>query len=138
TPDLSSTKYFYDAAGRLIRVELPTAAPAYYTYDASGMLTLRQLSANAVMAYMTYDVAGRLSQIDNRAADGSQLSFFGYNLNPNGQPSNTTHEAGYNSYFSYDALDRLTLDKWVAPGGPVYAYGYTYDAASNRLSKIDQ
>jgi YD repeat-containing protein len=136
-PDGSFTYYYYDLAGRLSSLTLSGLRSAYYAYDQAGLPTKKALPLNVDISYYRYDVAARLSQLENRFSDLTLVSYFAYNRDANGNPTSITREAGINNYYTYDARDRLTLDKTTSGASTVYGFTYSYDAASNRLTKTD-
>lgn len=134
--DLTQTYYVYDAAGRLVVEELAAGRSVYFEYDASGLLTKRPLPGNAVQAYWTYDNAGRIASLVNR--NTTVLCSFGYARDASGQITRIDREGGRKVYYEYDALDRLTLERQLdGSGSQIYAFSYTFDAASNRATKLD-
>lgn len=140
--DLSKNYYVYDAAGRLVREWLDDARTAYFHHDASGQLTtkiLPQTLSNKLMTYHSYDVAGRLNRLESHAVVGgtpSLITYFAYQRDANGQKTWVRNEGGQNSYFEYDALDRLTLDERKSSSATLYGFRYAYDLAGNRDRKV--
>jgi len=94
------------------------------------------------MSYYFYDSAGRLSQLANRGPSYSTvISYFAYGRDANGNITSITREstcpAGNNVYYTYDALDRLTVEEHKTGTTVFYGYQYNHDAASNRYFKYD-
>jgi YD repeat-containing protein len=132
---LSKNYYVYDGAGRLEREVLDDARTAYFAHDLSGLRTRRVLPGNKVLAYYTYDVAGRVRQLDNVAPGFGSIAYFAYQRDANGNPTWVRHEGGENTYYQYDALDRLTLEERKNASATMYGFRYAYDAHGNRLNK---
>lgn len=136
--------YNYDSAGRL-RYVAPFAGaggtgirPAYYFYDASGLMTEKVLFGNSVMSYFRYDIAGRLQQLKNLDSTPSTITYMGYARDQNGNNTSTAREGGMTIYYAYDSLDRLTQESWLSSAGAtVYGFYYNYDPASNRYFQYD-
>jgi YD repeat-containing protein len=134
--------YTFDANGRLSTAAAFDGAgnrPASYSYDKAGLPKIRTLNGTSVMAYYFYDGAGRLSQLANRGpAYATLISYFSYGLDANGNTTSITREGGLNTYYTFDALDRLTSERWKGASGLVYGYNYNFDAASNRSNRTNE
>jgi len=136
--DLTENRYVYDAAGRLVAEELAAGRSVYFEYDSSGMLTKRALPGDAVQAYWTYDRAGQLLNLVNRNPSAGVLCSFYYSRDAAGQITQIDREGGRRVYHEYDALDRLTLERqYSSTPAIIYGFSYSFDAASNRATKVD-
>ncbi|MCO5168646.1 MAG: hypothetical protein M9894_20080 [Planctomycetes bacterium] len=137
-PNSEATTHAYDEAGRLIRatvLDTPNREN-YFHHDRSGLIERKVLAGDKVVSYYAYDVAGRLSSLVNRDDAAAVISSFVYQRNPNGAVTQVEHEDGEFTYYAYDALDRLTEERRVQ-NPTVYGFAYEYDAASNRVQKVD-
>ncbi|SDE69530.1 RHS repeat-associated core domain-containing protein, partial [Paenibacillus sp. cl123] len=96
TPEGTATAAYYDADGRVVRMEWPgqELAPILYTYDAKGLLA--RVSRGEQTADYTYDERHRLTAL--------------------------TDAAGRTRLFGYDDADRLVSS--TTPGGKVYGSDY--------------
>ncbi|MFL5627424.1 MAG: RHS repeat-associated core domain-containing protein [Ktedonobacteraceae bacterium] len=140
--------YGYDAANRMTSLTEPDGAKTTYTYDNADRKTLIQYP-NLTGMKMTYDKAGhQLTSIggtmDNSGTILTTYSSFTYTYT-----SGTTQTAllqtvklldpiGHiNSYtrdYSYDSMNRLTnAEVFNSSNQEVEDWGYSYDAAGNRL-----
>jgi YD repeat-containing protein len=147
-PDGGGTYHAYDAASRLTTAKafdlvIPGQRSTLYTYDASGMRLSKISGAGTVMAYYLYDNAAQLAQIANRGHVFSAIvSYFAYGRDANGNVTSITREstcaAGNNAYFTFDPLDRPTLEEHRTGAVLFYGWLYNYDAASNRLLRYDE
>jgi YD repeat-containing protein len=146
-PDQISAKftgvyYTYDASGRMTQAAPFDAngnRPATYQYDKAGLPQIRALYGNNVMAYYFYDNAARLSRLENRGPTFATLiSYFSYGRDANGNATSITHESGLNTYYSFDALDRMTEEAWKSGSTTLYGFAYNFDAASNRTLKQNE
>ncbi len=112
--------------------------PAYYSYDAAGLMTKKILFGNNVMTYFVYDSASRLQQMANLDSAAATITYLGYARDANGNNTSTAREGGMTIYYAYDALDRLTQESWKSSAGAtIYGFYYNYDAASNRYFQYD-
>ncbi|MCO5170154.1 MAG: hypothetical protein M9894_27790 [Planctomycetes bacterium] len=137
-PNSEATTHAYDEAGRLIRatvLDTPNRENDFH-HDRSGLIERKVLAGNKVVSYYAYDVAGRLSSLVNRDDAAAVISSFVYQRNPNGAVTQVEHEDGEFTYYAYDALDRLVEERRVQ-NPTVYGFAYQYDAASNRVQKVD-
>ena len=154
-PDGGGTYHTYDAAKRLIQATAFDPNPVlaglrqtYYTYDASGMRTAKVSFGNNVIAYYLYDNAGRTIVVNNLVPNPSPppasitQTYFFYGRDANGNMISTTREGGQatgqNIYYTYDALDRLSLEEHRTGTTLYYGWQYNYDPASNRYFKYDE
>lgn len=117
------------------RVQAPSGASAYFSYDAGSNLTQRFLGNNA-RTDITYDTCERISQWRNSDKNGNSLTYFDYSRDAKGLVTKAVREANYTVYFSYDASDRILSELWAKTGATpseVYGYRYAYDVAGNRI-----
>ena len=108
------TDYLYDAAGNLVRTDLP----------------------NGTVETRTYDALNRLTFLENRNASGV-ISNYDYSLAPTGRRDAVVEDTGRRVDYSYDALDRLTREKIIDAVFGDRTIDYTYDAVGNRLTRAD-
>ncbi len=147
-----TTKYYYDAANRVVEIQYPSQRSVYITRDVIGRLTavamkapggvmtqlitnrtyradglwVEQTYGNGLVQTKDYDTQGRLT--DNATASGTR----DYLYDANGNIVNI--ESAGNSLdidYGYDALDRLTSQSDTINN---LVQGYGYDENSNRLS----
>jgi len=131
--------YAYDDAGRLEKVidqRFGGATVATYTYDAVGNLKTDARS-NGVRSDYTYNPLNRLTGLTVARAGTTQASYT-YTHDRTGRRLSATELDGRTVNYTYDALYRLTRE--AVSGGPTPAANgavdYTYDAVSNRLSRV--
>ena len=80
--------------------------------------------------------ARRTSKVDNRKSDLTAICSFEYTRTAAGDPTRIDREDGGYVEYDYDALHRLTDEEQFDSGDTsLYAFGYTYDAAGDRLTK---
>jgi RHS repeat-associated protein len=123
-------RWSYDLAGQL-RSEQSTknAAVVSYGYDAAGNRLSLSLDGQVHVSY-GYDDASRLASITR----GTAVFEFGYD-DANRRTSMTYPNTVVTSY-GYDDLNRLTSLQAILGGTTtITSFGYTYDAAGNRLTK---
>ena len=61
------------------------------------------------------------------------LTYFAYARNASGGIEKTIHESGQYTYYTYDALDRITRDeRYNSSNTLLYGFLYNFDAATNR------
>ena len=110
-PDGGVTRYTYDAAGNLVRTDLP----------------------NGTVETREYDDLNRLMFLENRNAAGV-ISSFSYTLARPAAATRSSRTRGRRVDYSYDALDRLTREKIIDAVFGDRTIDYTYDAVGNRLT----
>jgi YD repeat-containing protein len=143
--------YAYDAAGRLTGLTYPSGRTVAYTLDDLGrvsrIVTAKDNQSQVVVQDVSYHPFGGVKEytlgngqaysrsidLDGRIASytlGAQAFGIGYDAAGRIEfIADLGNAANVNTY-AYDELDRLTGA--VIPGTP---FGYSYDAAGNRLSK---
>ena len=133
-----TTAYALDKADRRIRIDSPAGTFGLGYCQWNGKVSAIT-NANGLVTKYAYDVMDRVTNIAWRTVDGVSLGGFAYSYDATGrigerdislgdpsQPSPMSQSSHKN--YSYDDLDRLAMDGDVS---------YTYDAAGNRLAKID-
>jgi RHS repeat-associated protein len=151
------TTYTYDAASRVASLTYPSGWTVAYTRDAMGHTTavtaqppdgsasvpvvasagyqpfgpINALKfGNGVAETRTFDLDYRLTGLADAGMGALQNLTYGYDAANNVSSISDGVTAGNSQRFGYDALDRVTS----ATGG-YGGFGYTYDAAGNRLSE---
>jgi RHS repeat-associated protein len=120
----------YDLAGQL-RNEQSTrnGSVVSYGYDAAGNRISLSLDGQPQLSY-GYDDASRLTSITRGTA------VFGFDYDDANRRSTMTYPNGVVTNYTYDDLSRLTNLSAVHNGTTTITnFGYTYDAAGNRLTK---
>ncbi|MFT3930869.1 MAG: RHS repeat-associated core domain-containing protein [Spongiibacteraceae bacterium] len=150
-----ASSYMYDAANRVQRITYaPTARRTIYTRNALGQITQVQTQDNAsaplqtIVSNISYEPFGPIKALtfgngvtttiahdsDYQVARISTTSTpnwdYVYGYDPVGNIVSQTDQIGSaTKTFTYDGLNRITLDSF---GGP--PYGHQYDTGGNRLS----
>ncbi len=133
-----SVDYAYDDASRLEKVtdNRLGATTTAYTYDAVGNLK-SDVRTNGVRADYTYNPLNRLTGLTVGRGGATQVSYT-YTHDRTGRRLSATEHDGRTVSYTYDSLYRLTRE--AVSGSPSPAANgtadYTYDAVSNRLSRI--
>lgn len=99
-PNLLTTRFAYDAAGRLMAITDPAGGVTRNEYDAAGRLTARIDPLGRRTTY-TFDALGRQARVDY--ADGTHDSI---TYDANGNVVTQTDRAGRTLSHGYDELDR--------------------------------
>lgn len=126
--------YNYDDFGRLTDVT-STYASAHYDYDPTYSRLSKVTYGNGAYTDYGYDSYHRLDLLQNKQADGTIISGFGYGYNDHSLIDQITDHEGNVSSYLYDSAFRLT-DEWVktATDSTLWHNGFTYDNMGNRLS----
>lgn len=120
----------YDLAGQ-VKSEASTrnASVVSYVYDAGGNRVSLSLDGQIFVTY-SYDDASRLQAILRGP------SVFGFEYDDANRRTRLTYPNGVATTYGYDNLNRLTSIQAVLNGTTtITSFGYTYDAAGNRLTK---
>ncbi|MBN4054616.1 RHS repeat protein [Nitrospira defluvii] len=144
--DGSQTKFLYDLANRLARVddsdstiefsydnldrivsEITPQGVISNTYDSLGRKTSISVNGQLPVSYQ-YDANSRLTQV----AQGSEIVDLRYDLA--GRRTSLTYPNGTSTSYTYDAASRLTNISHLLGTTPFESLTYTYDAAGNRIS----
>ena len=144
----NDSSVFYDALGRIQTATNPLGEFDYfYVSDVSGRLdhVIYPNGQRTNFGYYPISAATpgdddlRLSQIQNLAPGGANLSTFGYDYDAAGRILKWTKQldadAALTSNFTYDAADQLI--EALVPASPTAStdYVYAYDRAGNRTSE---
>jgi RHS repeat-associated protein len=124
-----SLTWVYDIAGQLSsEASTFNSSTVAYTYDNNGSRATLSLNGTQFLAY-GYDDVSRLTSI----TQGSNVFGLGYD---NADRRNSlAYPNGVTTAYTFDTLNRLTnLDATIG-SGTITQWGYTYDNASNRLTK---
>lgn len=130
------TAYTYDALNRLSSVIDPDGRMTTYTYDGVGNLT-KMTYPNGAIALYTYDSLNRLVSLVNRDFSDAMISSYTYVLGAAGNRLKVTENSGRTVAYTYDDLYRLIHENITDPVLGDETIAYTYDAAGNRLTKVD-
>lgn len=130
------TTYTFDALNRLAIVSDPTSSVATYTYDAAGDRA-SIMYPNGIHTTFTYDRLNHLASVVSRKTDATIISSYAYTLGPTGNRLRVVDDTGRVVNYTYDEVNRLTQEQAIDPTQPPRLINYSYDAAGNRLSKID-
>lgn len=147
----NTTTYTYDLQGNCLSQTDPNGKITNYTYDAMGnMLMLTDPDNNKTT--WTYDHLGRVTSQQETVALGlnsagtpqTTLATSYYSYDANGNLVQQIDADGRVTKYAYDALDRETGEAWY-PNLTDATHGwncqetlsYTYDAAGNLLTAID-
>jgi RHS repeat-associated protein len=130
-----TTTYTFDALNRIATVLDPASGVTQYVYDGVGSLIQTTLP-NGTTESRAYDDLNRLVYLENDGP-GGVISSYRYTLGPTGRRDSVTEDTGRHVDYTYDALDRLTLEKITDAVFGNRNIGYTYDAVGNRLTRDD-
>jgi YD repeat-containing protein len=135
--DLGLTYHTYDLLNRATSLKNPFGEVTYYEYLDCGQVGKRTLG-NGCLTYYEYDVKGRVTKIDERESDMTQLSELQYEYDKVGNPIKIEREDGSATYYEYDRTYQLTDEVQVDDQTQVeYDFAYEYDGAHNRTVKVD-
>jgi len=149
-PDTTSVAYGYDNASRLTSVTGGGAAAISYQYDALNRVT-QTAAAGKTISYeydklgnrtkLTYPDASFITyQYDNLnrltgIQDQGNATIAGYGYDTLSRRTNVNLANNTQTVYTYDSLNRLSNLSNTGGGGTISTFGYSYDAAGNRLSK---
>jgi RHS repeat-associated protein len=122
-----------DAASRLTGVVNPSGERTTLAYDPAGRTSTLAYASGAAATY-SYDAASRTTGVRNAKSDGTAIAGFVYTLDDAGNPTGMVLANGDRVTWTYDSLNRLTREQ--RDGSNAYDVTYTYDATSNRLTKL--
>jgi RHS repeat-associated protein len=131
-----TTTYTYDALGRLLTVTDPDGGVTSYTYDASGNVATVSYPNHNKTAYQ-YNLMDRIVSETQTGPNGSILASYEYQYDQNGLVTQVTEATGRVVSYTYDADQRLVVEKIHDPSSGDQEFAYTYDAVGNRLTKSD-
>jgi YD repeat-containing protein len=134
-PDLGLTYYTYDGLSRMTSVKNPHGEVTYYEYTPGGQVK-QKILGNGAVSYYEYDAARRVSRIEHRKSDLTEIATLDYEYDRVGNPTKITREDGSATYYDYDGIYQLTGETQVGSGGVEYAFEYDYDGAHNRTVKV--
>jgi RHS repeat-associated protein len=130
------TAYTYDAAHRLVALQDAAGRRTTFALDAEGNRTEVRYG-NGVQILQSYDSRNRTAAIAH-AIDGTPIGSYAYVRGPAGHIVREVDGEGRQREYRYDPSFRLLEERTIPPGGgPAASVRYTYDAAGNRLSRID-
>jgi RHS repeat-associated protein len=90
------------------------------------------------VSYYGYDLVGRISLLQHRKRDGTQIEKWTYTRDEAGNITKQLRSSDtVKVYWDYDQANRIVKEAWNYIVGlftetPLYGYTYTYDAAGNR------
>ena len=128
----TSATYSYDQLNRLL-TETRGSTVLPYAYDRRDNTALTYPDSKVISS--TYDAAGRLQYLDDWRGSGSGRNSFSYD-DANRKTAQTLPTSAYTAW-QYDNANRLTqVEHKTSSAGTVFGrFGYTYDAAGNRLTQ---
>lgn len=129
--------FFYDAFGRLVRVNERPGTSAFltdYLWDAGGRL-IKITDADGNVRYFSYDGLGRrTSAEDLHGATDSQFGSWTYTFDHFGNLTSSVSPNGITTSYTYDDLNRvLTEDADSAAGTEIT---YVYDTCTNGVGRL--
>jgi len=133
-PDGGITTYSYDAANRISWLLNPFSEYTTFAYDSLGQ-RITQQNGNGTWVSYTYDDAGRLTDQVHLKSDNSIFDSWSNEHDSVGNLTATTETNGDIITYTYDSAYQLTREQHVS--AHPYDITYTYDAAGNRLTKVD-
>ncbi|MBI3461750.1 MAG: hypothetical protein HY000_01625, partial [Planctomycetes bacterium] len=133
-PEGGRFTYAYDDAGRTRLLVNPQDQRTTWTYDAAGRVTVQRL-ANTTRTSYTYDDANQVTRLLNTTSGGTTISSFDYAYDSVGNRTRVVEAGAIRVTWSYDNLYQLTRER--RSGANSYDITYTYDAAGNRRTKLD-
>ena len=85
----------------------PFGEVSYYEYAECGQVAKRTLG-NGCISYYEYDIKDRVSRIDHRTSDLTQIAELQYQYDKVGNPTCIVREDGSATYYEYDKVYQLT------------------------------
>jgi RHS repeat-associated protein len=136
TSDDQVVQYTYDDKGRVIRIEDSLNGIFLQSYNQRGQLAERQLP-NGFRQKYTYNAKGQLIKLESFDANGQLVFSQEYTRNANSQVTQIRENNGRVINYTYDRSFRLIREEIIDPNEGVRQISYTYDAAGNRLKRVD-
>jgi RHS repeat-associated protein len=133
-PSGGTFTYGYDLANRNTLVINPQSERTSWTYDAGGRATIQRLS-NLMRVSLAYDAADRLIRLANLTSTGTTITSFVDTWDGAGNRLHRVEQDATRVTWSYDATYQLTRER--RNGANSYDTTYSYDAAGNRRTKLD-
>lgn len=127
---LDSSAMFYDSNDRLTNITFNGGKWLSFTYDSAGR---RASSLDQLGHWLTYhyDAAGRLQSMTNELSQ----AVVGYEYDPVGRLSRKTLGNGVYTLNAYDPAGQLlALTNFLANGGVLSRFNYTYDSRGRRAA----
>ncbi|HTE20981.1 MAG TPA: hypothetical protein VK689_21660, partial [Armatimonadota bacterium] len=132
-----SLTYVYDNASRLASQGNGYGETTSYTLDAAGRIT-QQVQGNGTKVLSTYATGstgrGWLTVLEHRQSTNAVLARYEYTRGLTGHTTIATQPGNHSVTYTYDNVYQLTAE--VRTGSSPYSYSYSYDATSNRLTKV--
>ncbi len=124
----STASYTWDSRNQLTQIDHDTMGTVTYTYNAAGQ-KITMVLPNDIDCDYTYDDNGRLTNLDYRKPDTTQVFFEDLTYDGRGNITRRVDDEGTHDY-QYDDLDQLTRADY-----PDATYEqFAYDEAGNRSS----
>ena len=137
------TEIAYDALGHPVRLVSPRAGTYAFAYDAAGRETRREHPTGEVTT-RGYDASGALASIEHRASDGGPLLWsFAYGYDPAGnrirEVEGRADGRQVEVRYGYNPRSELVSASVVTPGGEALRgfreIRYAYDAAGDMVAR---
>ncbi|RME28788.1 MAG: hypothetical protein D6800_03485, partial [Candidatus Zixiibacteriota bacterium] len=128
--------YEYDSNHRIVSITDPNDGTTQYTYDPVGNLVTKAFP-NGVVDSMVYDAMNRLVRTTTRDPNGAILQDIHIDHDRLGNVIGKTYSSGRIDHFLYDANQRLVREAIDDPVLGERSVEYVYDAAGNRIKRVD-
>ncbi|WUH64387.1 DNA/RNA non-specific endonuclease [Streptomyces sp. NBC_00441] len=136
SPTGLTTSGTYNAAGDRLTSFDVAGAKTSYTYGPTG-LPATVTTPQGRISRTTYDLAGRLTQVTDENAVGTELRTIGSTYDADGNPVTTTDALGRTARQTFNAADALTQLVEPVDSGKSITTTYGYDAAGDRTRLTD-